>query len=196
HLAEERRLAYVALTRAREEVVCTLAGRYEGVKDWRPSRFLTPIRGEEARELAATSLLSSASNGRVEVARQVELPLNDAPPIAALSYTQVDTYLRCPQMYQYRFVFRLPTRPRPQMQFGRILHEALKDALGSIERERPLTWEMVDAAYVAAWARERFCAPEQAPSLQDLGRTHLRRAFDAGDLMNPLVREPPFSFRV
>ena len=47
----------------------------------------------------------------------------DAPPIAALSYTQVDTYLRCPQMYQYRFVFRLPTRPRPQMQFGRILHE-------------------------------------------------------------------------
>ena len=196
HLAEERRLAYVALTRAREEVVCTLAGRYEGVKDWRPSRFLTPVRGEEARELAATSLLSSASNGRVEVARQVELPLNDAPPIAALSYTQVDTYLRCPQMYQYRFVFRLPTRPRPQMQFGRILHEALKDALGSIERERPLTWEMVDAAYVAAWARERFCAPEQAPSLQDLGRTYLRRAFDAGDLSKPLLLEQPFSLRV
>src|SRR5205814_8980281 len=65
HLAEERRLAYVALTGAREEVVCTLAGRYEGVKEWRPSRFLQPIRGEEARELAATSLLSSASNGRV-----------------------------------------------------------------------------------------------------------------------------------
>src|SRR5437870_4189889 len=28
HLAEERRLAYVALTRAREEIVCTLASRY------------------------------------------------------------------------------------------------------------------------------------------------------------------------
>ena len=196
HLAEERRLAYVALTRAREEVVCTLAGRYEGVKDWRPSRFLTPIRGDEARELAAATVLAPAASGLHEVARQVELPLNDAPPIAALSYTQVDTYLRCPQMYQYRFVFRLPTRPRPQMQFGRILHEALKDALGSIERERPLTWEMVDAAYVAAWARERFCAPEQAPSLQDLGRSYLRRAFDAGDLSKPLLLEQPFSLRV
>ena len=196
HLAEERRLAYVAVTRAREEVLCTLAGRYEGVKDWRPSRFLTPIRGDEARELAATSVLAPLSTGLVEVARQVELPLNDAPPIAALSYTQVDTYLRCPQMFQYRFVFRLPTRPRPQMQFGRILHEALKDALGSIERERPLTWAMVDAAYVAAWARERFCAPEQAPSLQDLGRTYLRRAYDAGDLSKPLLLEQPFSLRV
>jgi DNA helicase-2/ATP-dependent DNA helicase PcrA len=196
HLAEERRLAYVALTRAREEIVCTLAGRYEGVKDWRPSRFLTPVRGDGARELAASQLLAASAGGVVEVARQVELPLNDAPPIAALSYTQVDTYLRCPQMYQYRFVFRLPTRPKPQMQFGRILHEALKDALGSIEREKPLTWAMVDSAYVAAWARERFCAPEQAPSLQDLGRTYLRRAFDAGDLSKPLLLEQPFSLRV
>src|SRR5207302_1129715 len=83
----------------------------------------------------------------------------------------------------------------PQMQFGRILHEALKDALGSIERENPLSWAMVDAAYVAAWARERFCAPDQAPSLQDLGRTYLRRAFDAGDLSNPLLLEQPFSLR-
>jgi len=196
HLSEERRLAYVAITRAREALVCTLAGRYEGVKDWRPSRFLPLIRGDEARELAASSVLLPSRVGLVEVARQVELPLNDAPPLAALSYTQVDTYLRCPQMYQYRFVFRLPTRPRPQMQFGRILHEALKDALGSIDRDRPLTWEMVDAAYVAAWARERFCAPEQAPSLQDLGRSYLRRAYDAGDLSKPLLLEQPFSLRV
>src|SRR5207247_6570808 len=196
HLAEERRLAYVALTRAREEVVCTLAGRYEGVKDWRPSRFLQPIRDDEARELAASQLLAPPVGGLVEVARQVELPLNDAPPIAALSYTQVDTYLRCPQMYQYRFVFRLPTRPKPQMQFGRILHDALKGALGSIDRETPLTWAMVDSAYVAAWAKERFCAPEQAHSLQDLGRSYLRRAFDAGDLSKPLLLEKALSLRV
>src|SRR5207237_3096807 len=86
HLAEERRLAYVALTRAREEIACTLAGRYEGIKDWRPSRFLTPIRGDEARELAGSQLLTPPPGGLVEVARQVELPLNDAAPIAALSY--------------------------------------------------------------------------------------------------------------
>ena len=196
HLAEERRLAYVALTRAREEVVCTLASRYEGTRDWRPSRFLNSIAGEEARELRAGQLLVPPAAGLVEVVRQEELPLTQAPPIAALSYTQLDTYLRCPQMYQYRFVFRLPTRPRPQMQFGRILHEALKDALGSIERERPLRWDMVDAAYVAAWARERFCAPEQAPALQELGRGYLRRAFDAGDLSKPLLLEQPFSLRV
>src|SRR6202011_1827143 len=86
HLAEERRLAYVALTRAREEIVCTLAGRYEGVKDWRPSRFLTPIRGDGARELAGSQPLATSAGGPVEVPRQAQMPLNDAPPIAALSY--------------------------------------------------------------------------------------------------------------
>jgi DNA helicase-2/ATP-dependent DNA helicase PcrA len=195
HLAEERRLAYVALTRAREELLCTWAGRYEGARDWRPSRFLRPIKGTEAKELAVSELLKPARHA-IEVARQVELPLEPPPPLTALSYTQVDTYQRCPQMYQYRFVFRLPTRPKPQMQFGRILHEALKSALSGIEEDRPLTWEMVDSAYVAAWARERFCAPEQVPSLKSLGREYLRRAFEAGDLGKPLLLEQPFSLRV
>ena len=195
HLAEERRLAYVAVTRAREELVCTWAGRYEGSRDWRPSRFLSAIAGDEARQLQAGEAEGPPA-GLVETARQVELPLESPPPMTALSYTQVDSYTRCPQQYQYRFVFRLPTRPRPQMQFGRILHDALKDALGSIQSDRPLTWEMVDAAYAAAWARERFCVPEQAPSLTQLGREYLRRAFDAGDLSRPLLLEQPFSLPV
>jgi DNA helicase II / ATP-dependent DNA helicase PcrA len=196
HLAEERRLAYVALTRAREELVCSWAGRYEGSRDWRPSRFLAPIRGGEARELKVSDVLDRSAMTLVEVTRQVELPLEDLPRLGALSYTQVDTYQRCPQMYQYRFVFRLPTRPRPRMQFGRILHDALRDALGAIERDRPLTWEMVEGAYVAAWARERFCAPEQAPALNVLGREYLRRAYELGDLRKPLLIEQPFSLPV
>ncbi|HYM51342.1 MAG TPA: ATP-dependent DNA helicase [Candidatus Limnocylindrales bacterium] len=196
HLAEERRLAYVAVTRARDELLCTWAARYEGTRDWRPSRFLTPLRGGESKDLAVRDVLGAPSPAVVEVARQVELPLGDLPPLGSLSYTQVDTYQRCPQMYQYRFVMRLPTRPRPQMQFGRILHDALKDALGAIERDRPLTWEMVDAAYMAAWARERFCAPDQAQALQDLGRAYLRRAFDQGDLRKPLLLEQAFSLRI
>ena len=195
HLAEERRLAYVAVTRAREELLCTWAGRYEGSRDWRPSRFLFEIAGEEARQLQASEA-EGPHIGLVEAVRQVELPLEGPPPLTALSYTQVDSYTRCPQQYQYRFVFKLPTRPRPQMQFGRILHDALKDALGSIQSDQPLTWDMVDAAYAAAWARERFCVPEQAPALTQLGREYLRRAFDAGDLSRPLLLEQPFSLPV
>ena len=193
HLAEERRLAYVALTRAREEVLCTWAGRYEGTREWRPSRFLRPIRGKEARALYAGDVLGQDRAAVAEVPRQEELPLEEPVPLGALSYTQVATYQRCPQQYQYRFVFRLPTRARPEMQFGRILHDTLREALGGIEADRPLTWEMVEAAYVSAWGRERFCAPAQEPALRELGIDYLRRAFDGGDLRKPLLLEQPFS---
>lgn len=197
HLAEERRLAYVAVTRARQELVCSFAQRYEGSRDWRPSRFLRAISGEEARSLEARDVLGPPPALELSIVPgQVELPLADIGPLPPLSFTALDTYLRCPQQYQYRFVFRLPTRPRPQMQFGRILHEALKDALGAIERDRPLTWQMLETAYIAAWARERFCAPEQAPSLQELGRAYLRRAFDQGDLKRALLLEQPFSLPI
>jgi DNA helicase-2/ATP-dependent DNA helicase PcrA len=197
HLAEERRLAYVAVTRARQELVSTWAQRYEGSRDWRPSRFLDAIGGGEARALLAKDVVGPAPLLELSIVPgQVELPLPDAAPLPPLSYTALDSYLRCPQQYQYRFVFRLPTRPRPQMQFGRILHDTLRDALGAIERDHPLTWQMLEAAYVAAWAGERFCAPDRAPSLQELGRNYLRRAFDQGDLKKALLLEQPFSLPI
>ncbi len=197
HHAEERRLAYVAFTRAREELVCSLAGRYEGPREWRSSRFLEALAGVETTELAAREILGPAPPLELAILpSQVELPLPEPVRLSALSYTQVDTYLRCPQQYQYRFVFRLPTRPRPQAQFGWILHEALRDALGSIQTGEPLTWQAVEAAYASAWARQRFCAPERAPSLQELGTEYLRRAFEKGDLKKPLLLEQPFSLPV
>jgi DNA helicase-2/ATP-dependent DNA helicase PcrA len=195
HLSEERRLAYVGITRAREELLCTWAGRYEGSRDWRPSRFLTPITGREARALALSDLVTPAPRV-VEVPRQVELPLEEVPRLTALSYTQVDTYQRCPQAYQYRFVFRLPTRPRPQMQFGRILHDTLRNALAEIESDRPLSWDMVESAYVEAWSRERFIDPAQAAPLKACGLDYLRRAFARGHLGKPLLLEQPFSLLV
>src|SRR5439155_23831309 len=39
-VAEERRLFYVAMTRARQRLVVSWAERYEGVRRWRASRFL------------------------------------------------------------------------------------------------------------------------------------------------------------
>src|SRR5215467_486581 len=48
-LAEERRLCYVAMTRARRRLVLSWAERYEGGRNWRPSRFLTEL-GEDVIE--------------------------------------------------------------------------------------------------------------------------------------------------
>src|SRR5207302_7314592 len=49
-IAEERRLLYVAMTRARKKLYLTRASHYEGGRRWRDSRFLEEIRGSRAIE--------------------------------------------------------------------------------------------------------------------------------------------------
>src|SRR5947209_20304049 len=43
-VAEERRLLYVAMTRARRRLYLTRATHYEGGRRWRESRFLNEVR--------------------------------------------------------------------------------------------------------------------------------------------------------
>src|SRR5690242_19353167 len=58
-IAEERRLLYVAMTRARKRLYLTHAEHYEGGRRWRESRFLDEIRKSGAvltRDIARSSL--------------------------------------------------------------------------------------------------------------------------------------------
>ncbi|MGH7881710.1 MAG: ATP-dependent helicase, partial [Candidatus Dormibacteraceae bacterium] len=43
HLAEERRLLYVAMTRARQKLFLTSSSRYGGPRKWKQSRFITEL---------------------------------------------------------------------------------------------------------------------------------------------------------
>src|SRR4029077_11475937 len=66
-IAEERRLLYVAMTRAKRYLYLTRAAHYEGGRRWRDSRFLEEVK---------------AAGGRVVVLR--DLAVAPAPPPPAL----------------------------------------------------------------------------------------------------------------
>ncbi len=207
HLAEERRLAYVAMTRAREELYFSHAVRYEGAKEWRPSAFLREMELNapdfDFREAVLQRLplpeVQPAVLGRAATAEppaQLELLLEGLPARAVLSFTQIDCYQRCPQMYEYRYVYRLPTRMRPQAQFGRILHRAIQTVLTGATAEVEISWGVVEEAYRQAWEAERFRAPLQEADLRTLGAVYLRRLWEQGELKRPLLVEQPFSLAI
>src|SRR5207245_10227221 len=121
HLADERRLAYVAVTRAREELVCTWAQRYEGSRDWRPSRFLQAIGGQEARVLHAKDVLGPAPPLELSIVPgQLELPLRAAARRPPVWYAAFDSYVRCRPAVAYPLGFRRTTAPRPHLESGRL----------------------------------------------------------------------------
>ncbi len=135
HIAEERRLMYVAVTRARQEVILTHATRHGSGAERKPSRFLSELLGHELT--TATTAEESNKKGLDAFA-----PLATASDVIKLpesmqydgrihlSVSQIEAWLRCPQDFYYRYVLNMPLPPAPQLDYGSLIHgviEAIHD---------------------------------------------------------------------
>jgi DNA helicase-2/ATP-dependent DNA helicase PcrA len=194
HLAEERRLCYVAMTRARSQLWLSWAERYEGDRPWRPSRFLdeirqpargSPVQLEEVRVEAVGSgprLTSPAAGGRRPARHRPAGAEDDA---LTLSYSAISTYRECPRQYRYRYLLTLPVRPAVEAQFGSLLHLVLMRA-GRISREgREVTADELEALQREAWAETDLTDPRRRPALVSLGRRLLEAFRESGGLAEP-----------
>jgi DNA helicase-2/ATP-dependent DNA helicase PcrA len=198
--AEERRLCYVAMTRARDELVLTSAGASgSGGRRRRPSPFVgealdreplaTPRTSDSIDPLAVLGALGREPEPPVAVARSTptRTPLS-------LSYTQIDDYVSCPLRYRLRHRIGVPTPPHHARTLGTALHQAAAAYHQSRLRGRALDEAGVLEVFGIHWQSEgflsrhheeaRFAAGQRAlqrfvaTSLED-GRhvTHVERSF-------------------
>lgn len=121
HLAEERRLLYVAMTRAKRGLFLTSAEDYGGARKRRLSRFL--------KELGYETPLPHPSLPGSSLFSFVALEDRNSPAIFVLpshfSYTQLAAYQTCPLQYKYAHLLRVPIPGRASSSFGRTMHETL-----------------------------------------------------------------------
>lgn len=119
HLQEERRLFYVALTRAKQAVFLTWAQDYGGSTSRKPSRFLEEIRLpiSPAGPAAAVEKIPALPAGIPAI--KYELP-------QTFSFSQLAAYDACPRQYFYNFVAKVPTKGNAHFSFGKTIHSTLQ----------------------------------------------------------------------
>src|SRR5262249_37610481 len=100
HLVEEACLFYVALTRARDELVLSVAERY-GAMSYRPSRFLAPIEARLGRRLSHERWARVGAAELEAIATRATSASQPGEPLTAFA---LETYQRCPRQYAYRYV--------------------------------------------------------------------------------------------
>ncbi len=165
HTAEERRLFYVGMTRAREELVLTWARDYGGRRSRSVSQFviealdLPPATPPETVRPAVMEQLARHAGSPVEPAAPTpRRALGDRPLV--LSYGQIHDYLDCPARYRYGHVVRIPTPVSHQMVYGRALHAAAQAFHRRQLAGRPMAIEDLHAALDANWESVGFLTRE------------------------------------
>lgn len=183
-VAEERRLFYVALTRARRRLILTYADRYEGLRPWRQSRFLREL-GEGVRKLDLRGADQPAESNPPEV----DLPAQGEGPV--LSFSSIATYQECPRRHWFRYQLRLSAEPSVEAQFGTIVHQILKRVGGYSRQGQKLSLQLLRSIHQDAWDRAALSEPRRRPVLEALGWRLLQTLYFKGGLERPpqLVEE-------
>jgi DNA helicase-2/ATP-dependent DNA helicase PcrA len=201
-LAEERRLCYVAMTRARDELVLSHAADYGGARARRVSPFVLEaldlpaaagVPGAGARTTTPLDRLATFE-AAAKMAVAPEGPITE--PLS-LSFYQIDDYLTCPLKYKYAHVLRVPLAPHHAIIYGAALHKAVqlfhqRHAKGHVMSEAEL-----DEVFDAAWSNEGFMSRDHEEARLTAGRAALRRFREAQlepDAVRPTYVEREFSF--
>lgn len=164
-LDDERRLFYVALTRAKKTVTVSYAKEGVSGKEQLPSVFLGEMRAELLEEQRTDEIESefAANKGIVFAEPQVvSASANDAAFIRELflhrgfSATSLNNYLSCPWKYFYQNLLRIPAAKTGHLMFGTAVHGALQDFFNEVGEGKNASKEFLLQRFVAHLERESF----------------------------------------
>ena len=177
-LQEERRLFYVAMTRARDELILTYAADYGGGMARRLSPFVLEALDISADRTMSGALPTPALDRITALAEPQPVPSAARGPVdepLMLSFYAVDDYLTCPLKYKYGHVLRLPVAPHHAMIYGSALHKAVQEFHRRHARGEVMSDEALVAAFELAWTNEGFLTRQHEEARLATGRDALRR---------------------
>jgi DNA helicase-2/ATP-dependent DNA helicase PcrA len=128
HIQEERRLFYVGMTRAKEELYLTSAADYGGRRLRRVSQFVLEAQGKEANEFDKKKSSALETIERFAPQKESSQPKITGTPkgkLISLSYYHMDDYLTCPLKYKYVNILRVPIMEHHTVIYGRTMHESV-----------------------------------------------------------------------
>jgi len=133
---DERRLFYVAITRARKTVTISYSREDKNKRELLPSQFISEIN---------PALLEKMDGSKFEAELAAHKEILFAPSMAhgwsvqdkefvrglwlerGLAVTHLNNYLRCPWNYFYTNLLRLPKAEAAHLMYGTAVHGALQD---------------------------------------------------------------------
>jgi DNA helicase-2/ATP-dependent DNA helicase PcrA len=184
HLQEERRLFYVAVTRAKQRLFFSWGKDYGGSRLKKPSSFLVECG------LLPESILAKAT-GKVVFERPEGNPkkqvYHEFP--TKFSFTDISTFTKCPLEYKYKNYLKLPLPGAAPLSFGVTIHKVFQefledylrqlsnkqlDLFGGTDEPAFLTLDALKSLYTKHWVDEWYQSKKQKEEYRKRGEDMLK----------------------
>jgi len=206
HIQEERRLFYVALTRAQERLtLTTVTEKKNKVPVFIEDLVMDPAVKRRDISQSAPKVERKEEEPVITAARENQLfPASEAPPkifarIAKwaevyrpsvpeplkLSSSAIENFRKCPQQYAFSYLWSLKEGPRATLSFGSVMHTTIKRFLEQLKKGTKLPFEEVQRIYETEWSRAGYEDEYQEAEYKKDGLEQLK-AFHAS-----MIAEPP-----
>ena len=206
HREEERRLCYVGMTRAQKGLYISSinSGRSK------PSVFLKEVFTEEAmssgdadyNEIPPEEGISERVGAfldrfkEMEKAKDLEYKL---PKPAKISFSQIDTYRKCPMQYKFSYIYRIPGRKRAALTFGTVMHSALEDFFKMVQERKAVDENTLLDLYKNYWMPAGYESKMQEAAYRKSGQSSLKTFFKSNkDILSrpPLYLEKKLDLKI
>jgi len=206
HKQEERRLFYVAMTRARDTL--TMYGQFgRGKTDKTPPGYLRELvkhrdlkpwlRERTCREFQVEIFAGEQPTAASRLSQWIALsPTSDLS--TTLSASAIQRYEMCPLQFKLKREWRIPSEVSAALQYGGSVHRVLLTYYNSVRWERPMSEAAVLELLRADLADAGFADQYQRELYEKKGIAELREFIAAAAQKPPEVlhTEEPFSVKI
>ncbi len=147
NLRDERRLFYVAMTRARKHLYITLSSEDREGNPLSPVRFIEEMGSEhvKASEVAHQSLPHKKEKPHDHQKREETQAIEYTKRVLiekGLSVTALNHFLNCPQKFYKSSILKIPEAPTPSSERGSAMHEAIARVWNTRDGSRIMNYEL------------------------------------------------------
>lgn len=198
HLQEERRLFYVACTRAKEHLFFSASDDYGGKRKKKLSQFVLealdqPELIKEKHKLSAVEKIERHAPGPDTLHPRLNLKKGD---ILRLSRQQIDDYFTCPKKYYYSSIIKIPLPLNWHFMYGTAIHEAIgRYYQRKIAGKKPNLNSIIQD-FLQCFISEGFITREHEEQKKQKGLETLTKFFNEDNVKKiiPSEVEKPFEF--
>ncbi|HEY4906483.1 MAG TPA: ATP-dependent DNA helicase, partial [Candidatus Acidoferrum sp.] len=206
HIQEERRLFYVALTRAeRKLTITTLTEKKGKVPTFIEDILMDPTvrkrdvlqispkvkvrnagEGDASGKNATTLFPSQSARPRIfsQICDWAETYHPPTPEPLKLSASAVDSYRKCPQLFLFSRLWSLKEGPAASLSFGAVMHTTVRRFIDQFRKGVKLPFEEVVRVFETEWTSAGYEDEYQESEYKKDGIEQLR-VFHADFLANP-----------